>query len=159
MGDLADIVRDLGRVIGRLQQREPELTVEAAPHLAAALLAEALLVALVRDGWTVAAGLGEPVSLRRGDDCIEPYAVVWQLRGDDVATAGWRPRATELGIAALRLHDPAANQQPAANQHPATNDDRGANEGGTNGLEANEGPGSTPGAFAQLAGREPPRAV
>jgi heat shock protein HtpX len=131
VGELADIVGDLGRVIGRLQQREPELTVEAAPHFAAALLTEALLVALVREGWTVEAGLGEPISVRRGDACIEPYAVVWQLRGDDVAAAGWRQRATELGIAALRLHEPGTN----------------------------EGPGSTPGAFAQLAGREPPRAV
>jgi heat shock protein HtpX len=104
VGELGDLVRDLGRVIGRLQQREPELSVEAAPHVALTLLAEALLVALARDGWTVEAGLGEPVSTRRADACLEPYAIVWTLREDDVAAAGWRDRATELGIADLRLH-------------------------------------------------------
>jgi heat shock protein HtpX len=106
VGELGDRVRDLGRIVGRLQQREPELTVEAAPHLAVTLLAEALLVALARAGWTVEAGLGEPVSLRRGDACVEPYGTVWTLREDGVAAAGWRDRATELGIADLRLHQP-----------------------------------------------------
>jgi hypothetical protein len=87
--------------------------VEAAPHLAVTLLAEALLVALARQGWTVEAGLGEPVSLRRGEACVEPYGTVWTLREDDVAAAGWRDRATELGIAGLRLHQPVTPRTTA----------------------------------------------
>jgi heat shock protein HtpX len=125
VGELADMLRDRGRIVGRLQQREPELAVEAAPQLAKTLLADVLLVALVREGWSVDAGLGEPISARRSGECLEPYEVVWALCSDEVAAAGWRERATELGIADLPLHP-----RP----------------------ETNEGPGSTPGAFEQLAG-------
>jgi heat shock protein HtpX len=106
VGELGDRAQDLGRIIGRLQQREPELTVEAAPPMAVTLLAEALLVALARADWTVEAGLGEPVSMHRGDDSLEPYGVMWTLREDDVAAAGWRDHATALGIADLRLYQP-----------------------------------------------------
>lgn len=110
VGDLGDKIGERGRIIGRLQQREPGLPVESAPHFARMLLAEALLVALADDGWELEAGLGEPVSLRRDDACLEPYGVVWELCEDEAQAAAWRERAAELGIADLSL----AAKAPAA---------------------------------------------
>jgi hypothetical protein len=72
VADLSDLTRELGRIAGTLQRREPELPVEAANNFAATLLAEALLAALADDGWTVEAG--------------------WPRRCTPaVATTSWRP--------------------------------------------------------------------
>jgi heat shock protein HtpX len=103
---LGELAQDLGRLAGRLQQRVPELPAEAAPDLAATLLAEALLVALERAGWTVETALGEPLTARRGAERVDPYATVAELRADGPAAAGWRERATALGIAGLALCPP-----------------------------------------------------
>jgi heat shock protein HtpX len=108
VGDLADLTQALGRTAGRLQQRVPDLPPEAAPDFAATLLAEALLVALERDGWTIETALGEPLTLRRGEERLDPYEAVGALRSDSVAVAGWRARAIRLGISDLALHSRAS---------------------------------------------------
>jgi heat shock protein HtpX len=114
VADLAKLAQELGPIAGRLQEREPELPPEAAPDFAATLLAEALLVALAGAGWTVEAGLAEPVTARRGDERLNPYEVVATLREDDVAAAGWRERASLLGISELPLRAPAEAKAQAA---------------------------------------------
>jgi heat shock protein HtpX len=129
VADLADLTQNLGRIAGQLQNREPELPPEAAPDFAATLLAEALLVALERDGWTVETALGEPLTARRGGEALDPFEVVGGLRGDGVAIAGWRERATELGIADLSLRSPAPDDRGAAaddGHDAAAHDDRSA---------------------------------
>jgi hypothetical protein len=116
VAELGELARELGPIAGRLQQREPELPPEAAPDFAATLLAEALLVALAGAGWTVEAGLAEPVTAGRGDERLNPYEVVATLREDAVAAAGWRERAANLGIAELPLRPPAEARDEAATQ-------------------------------------------
>ena len=103
VADLSGLAQDIGSLAGALQRRELELPDEAAPTFAATLLAEALLAALADDGWAVEAGLAEPVHARRGDDRLAPYDVIAELHESGPAAAGWRERATELGIAELPL--------------------------------------------------------
>ena len=71
-GGLDELVGDLGRVAGSLQQREPELAVEHARDFAGALMADGLLVSLHDTGWSVEAPPAEPVLCRRGDDIGRP---------------------------------------------------------------------------------------
>ena len=102
-GDLDQMVDQLGRVAGALQQREPELEVEHARDFAAALMADGLLVALHEHGWSVEAPPAEPVVCRRGEDTVPPHAVVYELRDGRLSGAAWRERALALGIASLTL--------------------------------------------------------
>jgi heat shock protein HtpX len=114
VADLAGMAQDIGRLAGALQDREPELPVEAAPNFAATLLAESLLAALADDGWTVEAGLAEPVHASRGDEKVAPYDVVAELHESGPAAGAWRERAAELGIADLPLVATAAAKAEAA---------------------------------------------
>ncbi len=114
VADLAGLAQDIGPIAGALQRREPELPDEAAPNFAATLLAEALLAALADDGWTVAAGLAEPVHACRGEERIAPYDVVAELHDSGPAASAWRERATELGIADLTLASETAAKAEAA---------------------------------------------
>ncbi len=118
VGELELLTRELGRIAGQLQQREPEVPPEAAPGFAATLLAESLLVALADAGWTVAAPLGEPVSACRGDEDLVPFDVVETLREGGEAATGWQEQASSLGIAGLPL-------RPAATREASTADDPG----------------------------------
>jgi hypothetical protein len=106
VGSLGALAADRGRIAGQLQQREPELPAEAAPDLAGTLLAEALLVALERAGWSVDATLGEAVLACRSEEQVDPYGVVGELLRGELGADAWRERATALGIADLRLHAP-----------------------------------------------------
>ena len=114
VADLAGLAQDIGPIAGALRRREPELPDEAAPNFAATLLAEALLAALADDGWTVAAGLAEPVHACRGEEKIAPYDVVAELHDSGPAASAWRERAIELGIADLPLASAAAAKAEAA---------------------------------------------
>jgi Zn-dependent protease with chaperone function len=107
-GELDQVVDDLGRLAGALQQREPELEVEHARDFAAALMADGLLVALHEHGWSVEAPPAEPVLCRRGDDAVPPHAVVHELREGRLTAAAWRERAHALGIADLALRAASA---------------------------------------------------
>jgi len=102
-GRLDTLVGDIGRLAGRLQQREPDLPVEQATDFAAALIASGLLVALEGDGWSVEAPPGEPVICRRGDESVAPYVVVAELREGSVSVEAWRERAAALGVGELVL--------------------------------------------------------
>ena len=102
-GDLDEMVDQLGRLAGALQQREPELEVEHARDFAAALMADGLLVALHERGWSVEAPPAEPVLCRRGDDAVPPHAVVHELREGRLSGEAWRERAAALGIAGVAL--------------------------------------------------------
>jgi heat shock protein HtpX len=107
-GALDEMVDQLGRVAGVLQQREPELEVEYARDFAAALMADGLLVALHERGWSVEAPPAEPVVCRLGEDSVPPHAVVHQLREGRLSGSAWRERAASLGIAELALRAASA---------------------------------------------------
>jgi heat shock protein HtpX len=107
VAELGDAATNLGPLIGKLQQRERELTPEAAPELAAALLAESLIVALEAGGWSIEAPPAKPVLACRGDARLAPHVLVGDLRREQMRPDDWSARATELGIADLPLHAPA----------------------------------------------------
>jgi heat shock protein HtpX len=102
-GALDEVVDQLGRVAGELQQREPDLEVEHARDFAAALISDGLLVALHEHGWSVEAPPAEPVLCRRGDARVPPHAVVHDLREGRLSREAWRQRARDLGIAGVSL--------------------------------------------------------
>jgi heat shock protein HtpX len=103
-GGLDVLVDDLGRLAGRLGQREPDLPADHAHDYAAALIANGLLVALDGDGWSVEAPPAEPVICRRGDDRVAPHIVVAELRGGSLSAEAWHERVAALGISDLALH-------------------------------------------------------
>jgi heat shock protein HtpX len=103
VADLADAPREVGRLAGSLQQREPELATEYAAELGAALMADGMLTALHERGWSVEAPPGQPLLCRRGDDVLAPHVIVDDLRHDRLEADAWRRRAAELGIAELPL--------------------------------------------------------
>lgn len=103
-GGLDDLIGELGRVAGSLQQREPELAVEHARDFAGALMADGLLVSLHDTGWSVEAPPAEPVLCRRGDDTVAPHVVVHELRDGHLTGDEWRSRAETLGVASLQLY-------------------------------------------------------
>jgi hypothetical protein len=126
VADLGDRARALGPIAGQLQQREPELPPEAAGDFAVTLLAEALLVALAEAGWAVEAGLAEPVTAWRDGERLDPYEIVATLREDAVAAAGWRDRATALGIGELELNPADEAESPNEAESP---DGAGSSDG------------------------------
>ncbi|HET8756273.1 MAG TPA: hypothetical protein VFM58_09690, partial [Solirubrobacteraceae bacterium] len=93
----------ISRAANEHLRREPELEVEHARELAAALISDGLLVALHAHGWSVEAPPAEPVLCCRGDDRVPPHAVVDDLREGRLSAGAWRERAQRLGIAGLRL--------------------------------------------------------
>ena len=107
-GGLDGLVSDLGRLAGALQQREPELPVEHARDVAAALIANGLLVALEDNGWSVEAPPAEPVICRRGEQRVAPHVVVDELRDGSLSAEAWHERAAGLGISELALQTTAA---------------------------------------------------
>ena len=105
VGDLGDLTREerLEHIGAQLRQRLDDVPAEGGPALAVTLLGDALTTALARDGWEIEAALGEPVLIRRSEDCLEPYAIVPELGESPAAADGWRERSGALGIAGLRL--------------------------------------------------------
>lgn len=67
------------------------------------LTGAALAVALARAGWTVDAAPGIPITLRRGEDAVEPFVVVHMLAEGKLSGEGWVQRCVQLGIADLSL--------------------------------------------------------
>ena len=65
----------------------------------------ALAVALARQGWTVDATPGIPITLRRGDDAVETFGVPRMLAEGKLTGDAWLQRCKELDIADLDLAD------------------------------------------------------
>jgi heat shock protein HtpX len=114
VGELGDLAADLGRLAAELRERKPELPPEVATGMAATLLEDTLLLALDRHGWAIDAPPGEPVTARHGDRGIVPREVVDDLREGRLIPGAWRTRATALGIAGARLHEPADERVAAS---------------------------------------------
>lgn len=62
-----------------------------------------LATALIDAGWTPSAAIGEPVTVRRGDAVIEPFAIVPRLGAEADAAAWWTATVAAHGTAGLRL--------------------------------------------------------
>ncbi len=113
VADLSGLAQDIGRDRrAPCSGASPSCRTRRRPTSPPTLLAEALLAALADDGWTVEAGLAEPVHACRGEEKIAPYDVVTELHDSGPAASAWRERATELGIADLRWPPPTCRPTP-----------------------------------------------
>jgi heat shock protein HtpX len=101
IGTLPDLVPSVGRVGGRLGTRwVPD---EAAARSGRDLLAGALGLALLRDGWAIEASAEGTIIVRKGDTVIDPVAEIEELADGSMDAASWRAKSASLGIASLRL--------------------------------------------------------
>jgi Zn-dependent protease with chaperone function len=70
---------------------------------AANITAAALVVALARGGWVLDTSPGAQVSLRQGENRIEPFVAVPKLASDELSAKAWQVYCQQIGIADLRL--------------------------------------------------------
>jgi heat shock protein HtpX len=95
--DLPGLGRRLAGQSGRA------IAIDQATGTATAAIAAALGVALRQAGWEVDSVPGGPVCLRRGENEIDPWAVVEKLAGGEVSATAWEQHCVRLGIAGLDL--------------------------------------------------------
>lgn len=103
-------IERLPEAVARLKEiaphiRDPKgvlLTREQPVERAAALLLHAVAVALVNHGWAIYSQPGE-FYLTRGQDRIDPAAVMTGLRSGTLTAADWTARCAAAGIADLAL--------------------------------------------------------
>jgi heat shock protein HtpX len=89
--------------LGERADRITDADVEDRYGLAAAVLGDAVLLALEGAGWTLEALPAEPVSARRGADTLAPHLAIHQLREGELSGETWRARVEELGVGELAL--------------------------------------------------------
>jgi hypothetical protein len=101
IGTLPDLVPSIARVGGRLETRwVPD---EATARSGRDLLAGALGLALLREGWASEASANGTVVVRKGDTVIDPVKEIAQLADGSMDAASWRAKSTGMGIASLSL--------------------------------------------------------
>ncbi|HEV3096771.1 MAG TPA: M48 family metallopeptidase [Candidatus Dormibacteraeota bacterium] len=101
VGTLPDLAPSVGKVGGKLGTRW--VADEEAARSGRALLAGALGLALVRAGWVIEASATGHAVVRKGDVVVDPMKEIEQLTDGSMDAAGWRARATAMGISSLRL--------------------------------------------------------
>jgi Zn-dependent protease with chaperone function len=80
-----------------------QLAVEQARALGFGLAGAAFVNALAQNGWSVESLPGRPVTMRRGDATLQPFAEVDRLARGEVGTEAWQRRCWDLGIRDLSL--------------------------------------------------------
>jgi hypothetical protein len=101
VGTLPDLAPSIARVGGRLGTRwVPD---EAVARTGRDVLAGALGLALLRDGWAIDVSPEGTVVVRKGDVVIDPVKEIEQLADGSMDAASWRAKSTGMGIASLRL--------------------------------------------------------
>jgi hypothetical protein len=101
VGTLSDLAPSVARVGGRLGTRW--VANEDAARSGRDLLAGALGLALLREGWAIEASPNGTVIVHKGDAVIDPTREIEQLASGSTDAASWRAKSTALGIASLRL--------------------------------------------------------
>jgi hypothetical protein len=76
---------------------------EAVARTGRDVLAGALGLALLRDGWAIEVSPEGTVVVRKGDAVIDPVKEIEQLADGSMDAASWRAKSTGMGIASLRL--------------------------------------------------------
>lgn len=105
---LPERVHDIEQIGARIEQEEG-LEPGEGPPIAAATLGGAYVVALTELGWHVSTAPGEGVTLVRGEERLEPFAEMAELRQESVDDEGWRSRMRERGIEDVSLGEVAPN--------------------------------------------------
>ncbi len=101
IGTLPGLAPSIGRVGGRLETRW--VANEEAARSGRGLLAGALGLALLRDGWAIEGSPTGTIIVRKGDSVIDPVKEIEQLADGSMDAAGWKAKSTGMGIASLRL--------------------------------------------------------
>jgi len=83
------------------------LSVDEAIDFTAAVVGAALAVSLINQGWMVQAAPGDTISLRRGEEVLEPFDVLHRLAAGKLDPEVWRQRCQALGIAEINLGEVA----------------------------------------------------
>ena len=76
---------------------------EQARTIGFGLAGAALATALSQYGWTTESGPGRPVTMRRGEAVIEPFAEVDRLARGEIDAETWQRRCWDLGIRDVSL--------------------------------------------------------
>lgn len=101
VGTLTDLAPSVARVGGRLGTRwVPD---EAAARTGRDVLAGALGLALLREGWAIEASPNGTVVVRKGETVIDPINEIEQLADGSMDAVSWSAKSTAMGIASLRL--------------------------------------------------------
>ena len=104
VSDLPTLVRARGVELARaIVEDGATISAEKVGQILPGPLGCCLAIALIDAGWKPSAAVGEPVSVRRGDQAIEPFAVVPALLADETAGDRWRATVRELGIGDIPL--------------------------------------------------------
>jgi Zn-dependent protease with chaperone function len=104
VGSMNDPLRNLDAFAHRLTIREPEsIDDEQRKGYALYVLGSAFATALAKNDWTFVAAPGEPTLFRRGEESIDPFALVNKLHEDDAYAAAWEQESRRLGVAQLSL--------------------------------------------------------
>lgn len=102
--DIPARVAEPATFVARLQGVEQPVPDRVAPEIAAQVLGMALGAALARSGWRVdATPEVRALTLRRGDEAIEPMVEAHRLRLGELGAAAWAERCAALGIGGLDL--------------------------------------------------------
>lgn len=117
LADLPELVSRRGQELAQhfYGQEGVEIPDPYVPEILAGPLGSGILCALSSTGWTVAADVGDVVTLRHGDTVLEPFSVVTHIAEGDEGAAWWSGWVREHGVAALPL---AAPPTPDAGSAP-----------------------------------------
>ena len=109
---LPDAVGRFGEFTGRVQQQDPEITVEEAPGIVAGVLGAGGVLALRDAGWEVTALPARPVECRKGELAIVPHCAVAAAREDDFDRERYERDLAELGIGDVRFDACVPEREP-----------------------------------------------
>ena len=99
VGTLPDAVARRSDLAARITDAD----IEDREGLVLVVLADATLLALEAEGWTIVADLAEPIGARRGDTTLFIHAAIGRMAEGELSAEQWQAEARELGIADLEL--------------------------------------------------------
>lgn len=98
LSDLPAIAAGLTARASALHDQNDQLTSEAAQSLAGTVVGAALALALQRQGFSLHADPGDPVTLRRGEHTIEPFATLTALESGEMSADDWTQLQAKAGV-------------------------------------------------------------
>jgi heat shock protein HtpX len=108
IGDAPEIARDHTNVALRLRQQDDEVeSEEEAEAIVGSLVCGALVLALVREGFTFTAPPGDPAACTRGDERFEPFNDLGAIMAGEGDAGAYRERLVAAGVADRPLVVPA----------------------------------------------------
>ena len=104
VGDSARLCRDTRALAGEIVFPPGYLpTLEQRQVEARRVVGVAIAVALVDAGWRMQGELGDPITCTRGEEVLEPLALIAKFESGELTPDAWRDYCDHLGISALRL--------------------------------------------------------